>query len=180
MSPRTSSILLLLAGIAVVAFLIIAKVRKAPRSSAFIPEAPVLIQPPQKIRINPDQSTTPSPTQPVVGAPQPLSARPISPSAQEASSLSPIATPVASISRAEIALDHLESQLGSPLGGGSQPRNPHADRFGTQPSPLEKEDNVRAGIVFSVDKNTKKVKVEKNTFGRIVDALNARKTDSSE
>lgn len=102
----------------------------------------------------------------------------------QTSPASPVAIPpnaseVARISRTDLALEALEGELGNgnPKNSGSAD---DADRFQTQPSPLEKEDNVRAGIVFTVDKETKKVKVEKNTFGRIVDALNARKTESDE
>tara|TARA_R110002096_G_scaffold4501_25_gene21222 strand:+ start:24275 stop:24823 length:549 start_codon:yes stop_codon:yes gene_type:complete len=181
-SPRKSSLLLLLSIGVVVVLLFAAKLRNPPRPTAAAPETPVTIHPPHKIRVQSDDqpdARPPSQTdQPASTVSSPGETRP-RPREAVATSISPNAVPVASISRLELALDDLEERLASSNTDGSRDPDPNADRFGIPPSPIEKEDNVQAGIVFTVDKDTKKVKVEKNTFRRIADAIKA-KADAAE
>ena len=90
----------------------------------------------------------------------------------------PITLEPPKLTRAQVALEEIEARLSKP-----QPSEPPThlvdseQRFARPVTPIEKEDDVGVGLIWSLDKKDGKMKVEKNTVGGVIKALKKKQED---
>ncbi len=83
-------------------------------------------------------------------------------------------------SRVVFALDELENRLGANSWDELRSNANSGDRFARPESPLEREDDVEFGVVFSLNQEAKEVSIEKNSLGRLIEAVKAQKKKKAE